>query len=82
MASRLGASTADLPAVLKGLGIRLKPAMPLEKQQFGPPVPVMLQPVRAVLSNQKSARQKKKRAITTPPPSGPFAVLAVLQKRR
>ncbi|MFT9026050.1 MAG: helicase-related protein [Acetobacter indonesiensis] len=81
IASRLGASSATLAAVLTGLNIRVQQPHPIGKNQFGPPAPMMLHPTRRDFSNQKGSRRKKQ-PHPMPPPSGPFAALAVLQKRR
>jgi ATP-dependent RNA helicase SUPV3L1/SUV3 len=72
LASRLSAKAEALPAVLRGLGFRLRPAPPLEQDQFGPPAPPMMAPLRrpvAAASPPALARRE-----------GPFAALEVLRR--
>ena len=45
LAPRLSVRTDALPAVLRGLGYRLFPAVALPDGQFGPPTPVMMVPL-------------------------------------
>ncbi|MCG0997755.1 helicase-related protein [Acetobacter persici] len=84
MASRLGVPAADLPEVLTSLGLRVQKASVLGKKHFGPATPTLLLPPRtpapAGKRRQQSARTERKG--TMPPVTGPFAALAVLQKRR
>lgn len=81
LASRLGITTATLPEVLNGLGIRLYPPTPMGKQHYGPPAPLLLRPVKQGVA----ARTPHKRpALPRRAPiraDSPFAALAVLQKR-
>ncbi|MBV8912713.1 MAG: DNA helicase, partial [Acetobacteraceae bacterium] len=46
LASRLSVSREALPAVLRGLGVRLAPAAALPADAYGPPAPPMMQPRR------------------------------------
>jgi ATP-dependent RNA helicase SUPV3L1/SUV3 len=79
LASRLSIKAEALPAVLRGLGFRVLPAMALHMEQFGPPTPPMLGP----------SRPRRARAETTafdtaipsaPVREGPFAALAALRR--
>jgi len=72
LASRFSIKAEALPAVLRGLGVRLLPAAGLGPEQYGPPAPSMMQ-----------ARRPPKPA--TPPlathrPDSPFAALVALQR--
>ena len=72
LASRLSIRTDLLPIALRRLGFRVQPAAGLAPEEFGPPAPAMLVPLR-------------RRAVRPPVPApravphGPFAGLAVLQ---
>ncbi len=74
VASRLGVSAADLPAVLHGLGVRLAPVAALSAGEFGPPAPVMALPER------RRARPAPVRLVVPPRPDNPFAALAALRR--
>ncbi|MBC7636852.1 MAG: hypothetical protein H7251_14750, partial [Acetobacteraceae bacterium] len=45
LASRLSVRADMLPAVLRGLGFRLFPSVPLPAGHFGPPAPPMMAPI-------------------------------------
>jgi len=45
LASRLSVRADILPAVLRGLGFRLFPSVPLPEGHFGPPAPPMMAPI-------------------------------------
>ena len=68
---RLSVRAELLPAVLRGLGFRVRPAAVLADGQFGPPAPAMVTPLR------------RRRAELAEPAetSGPFAALAELRRR-
>jgi ATP-dependent RNA helicase SUPV3L1/SUV3 len=72
LASRLSIRAEILPAVLRGLGLRLLPAATLDASMFGPPAPPRLMLAR------------RHRAEPPPPQpaarAGPFAALAVLRR--
>jgi len=74
LASRLGVKAEALPAVLRRLGFRLFPAAPLPEDQFGPPAPAMMAPLR---------RRRTEPDASPPRPAhraGPFAALAALRR--
>jgi ATP-dependent RNA helicase SUPV3L1/SUV3 len=79
LASRLSVRAEVLPAVLRGLGFRLLPAVALQPEAFGPPTPAMLLPARR-------ARSRDAARIAAVPPlpaalrDGPFAALAALRR--
>ena len=68
---RLGVRVEVLPAVLRGLGLRILPAPALAPAVFGPPPPPMI-------------AQPRRRSVDTPPPvyrpDSPFAALANFRK--
>ena len=72
LASRFSLKVDLLPVVLRRLGFRVIPAGVLPADQFGPPAPAMLLPLR------------RRRAVATEPLSvqahGPFAALAALRR--
>jgi ATP-dependent RNA helicase SUPV3L1/SUV3 len=72
LASRFSLKVDLLPVVLRRLGFRVVPAGVLPADQFGPPAPAMLLPLR------------RRRAVATHPLSvqvhGPFAALAALKR--
>jgi ATP-dependent RNA helicase SUPV3L1/SUV3 len=71
---RLGVRAEMLPAVLRGLGLRILPAPTLAPAIYGPPPPPMI------------AQPRRKSLLpTAPPPSPrgpdhPFAALAALRR--
>ncbi len=69
LASRLAVKGEWLPAVLRALGFRLSPALPLPEAVLGPPAPPML----ARLPRRTEPRVVRPRA------EGPFAALAALR---
>nr|WP_298795420.1 helicase-related protein [uncultured Acetobacter sp.] len=82
-ASRLGVPAADLLMVLSDLGVRVQKASVLGKKQFGPATPAMLLPTRPVaLARKNNKHSPRARGGMTQDNTGPFAALAVLQKRR
>ncbi len=72
LASRFSLKVDLVPVVLRRLGFRVIPAGVLPADQFGPPAPAMLLPLR------------RRRAVATEPLSveahGPFAALAALKR--
>jgi ATP-dependent RNA helicase SUPV3L1/SUV3 len=72
LASRFSLKVDLLPVVLRRLGFRVVPAGVLPADQFGPPAPAMLLPLR------------RRRTVATQPLSvqapGPFAALAALKR--
>lgn len=83
VASRLGVPAAELLTVLPALGLRVQKAAIPCKKQYGPPAPAMLLPARTPAPGQqgrKHTRKTETRKLQVP--AGPFAALAVLQKRR
>lgn len=73
LASRLAVKPDMLPAVLRALGFRVLPAAALAPDQFGPPAPTMLMPLR-------KKRPTPEETPAAPVVSGPFAALAALRK--
>ena len=73
LASRLGVKGESLPAVLRRLGFRLFPAPPLAGEEFGPPAPAMMAPVRR-------RRAEPEAEPARPVGAGPFAALAALRQ--
>jgi ATP-dependent RNA helicase SUPV3L1/SUV3 len=73
MASRLGIGTAQLPAVLHGLGVRLLPSPALAPDMYGPPTPPMIGTPRKRPVGQTPDRPP-------PRPDSPFAALAALRR--
>ncbi len=74
LGQRLGLRAEALPAVLRGLGLRILPAPSLAPAVYGPPPPPMI-------------AQPKRRTSEAPPPmiarpDSPFAALAALATRR
>jgi len=76
LASRLSVPGKLLPAVLRGLGLRLYPTVALPLEQYGPPAPPMV-----------AAARRRPDAANAPPPSAvpprrdsPFAALAALRR--
>ncbi len=68
---RLGLRAELLPAVLRGLGLRILPAPTLAAEMYGPPPPPMI------------AQPKRKAAEVVAPvsrPDSPFAALAILRR--
>ncbi|MGI4950230.1 MAG: helicase-related protein [Janthinobacterium lividum] len=72
LASRLSVQSAQLPAVLRALGVRLVPGAALAEGAFGPPAPPMMLP----------ARRAKPAVPDRPPPrpDSPFAALVALRR--
>jgi ATP-dependent RNA helicase SUPV3L1/SUV3 len=72
LASRLSLRADMLPVVLRRLGFRIVPAGVLAADEFGPPAPAMLLPLR-----------RRRAIVAEPPPArthGPFAALAALKR--
>jgi ATP-dependent RNA helicase SUPV3L1/SUV3 len=76
LAPRLSIRAEMLPAVLRTLGARVVPAMALEPEMFGPPVPPML----AAHAGRAADRARQPQPAPPPPPDGPFAALATLRR--
>jgi len=71
LAQTLGLPAADLPPVLRALGLRLIPAPSLGPGQFGPPSPPLI----------ASPRKTAPAPVALPPrPDSPFAKLASLRR--
>ena len=71
LGQRLGLRAELLPAVLRGLGLRILPAATLAAEMYGPPPPPMI------------AQPKRKVAEVVAPvsrPDSPFAALSVLRR--
>ncbi|WP_141262271.1 helicase-related protein [Komagataeibacter diospyri] len=90
LASRLGIRREMLPAVMKGLNMRVYHPRPMAANRYGPPAPVM---IRFLPENENGGREK---AVRTVPPrnhrqpatatrsrraDSPFAALATLLNR-
>jgi ATP-dependent RNA helicase SUPV3L1/SUV3 len=72
LASRFSLRADMLPVVLRRLGFRIVPAGVLAADEFGPPAPAMLLPLR-----------RRRAIVAEPPPArthGPFAALAALKR--
>ena len=72
LASRFSLKAELLPVVLRRLGFRIVPAGGLSAQEFGPPAPAMILPLR----------RRRPAVVTAQPnrPHGPFAALAALKR--
>jgi ATP-dependent RNA helicase SUPV3L1/SUV3 len=72
LASRFSLKAELLPVVLRRLGFRIVPAGGLSAEEFGPPAPAMILPLR----------RRRPAVVATPPsrPQGPFAALAALKR--
>ncbi len=72
LASRLSIRSEAVPAVLRGLGMRLLPAATLPPEMYGPPGPAMMQ----------AARVKRAAAPVEPKPrpDSPFAALVAFRR--
>jgi ATP-dependent RNA helicase SUPV3L1/SUV3 len=70
LASRLAIKAELLPAVLRALGFRFRPAAALEAGQYGPPAPPQMQMPRR--------HAETRRARPRDAEDGPFAALAAL----
>jgi ATP-dependent RNA helicase SUPV3L1/SUV3 len=62
-----------LPPVLRRLGFRVLPAISLPEDQFGPPGPAMVVPLRRPAAPPRDAGPRPRR-------DGPFAALASLRR--
>jgi ATP-dependent RNA helicase SUPV3L1/SUV3 len=62
-----------VPAVLRGLGMRLVPAVALRADEYGPPAPAMMQTRRA-------PRPASNPVAAPPRPDSPFAALATMRR--
>ena len=94
LASRLSVRAELLPAVLRGLDVRVRAAAPLAEAQFGPPGPPMISmpqrrtvPPVAARAQERPERHKaggtRHAAPAAPAPAeGPFAALASLRVGR
>jgi ATP-dependent RNA helicase SUPV3L1/SUV3 len=72
LASKLSVRSEMLPAVLRGLGMRLLPLAALPADHYGPPGPPMMQASRAKRATSSAA--------LPPRPDSPFAGLAALRR--
>jgi ATP-dependent RNA helicase SUPV3L1/SUV3 len=72
LASRFSLKAQLLPVVLRRLGFRIVPASGLAADEFGPPAPAMILPLR----------RRRPTVVTASPsrPHGPFAALAALKR--
>nr|WP_321983420.1 helicase-related protein [uncultured Lichenicoccus sp.] len=81
LASRLSVRAELLPAVLRGLDVRLRPAAPLPEGHAGPPCPPLIS-----LARRRDPQPVAPAPVPATPGStrtdGPFAALAALQVRR
>ncbi len=75
LCSRLSVRAELVPAVLRGLGLRVQPAAVLAPGQFGPPAPAMMAPIRR-------RRGEAGAGVGEGVVSGPFAALAQLRRDR
>ena len=89
LASRLSVRADLLPAVLRGLEVRLRPAAPLPAGHAGPPCPPLMSIARrreapAPGSTRQRVQAAPPEVTPAPQPShdGPFAALALLRGRR
>jgi ATP-dependent RNA helicase SUPV3L1/SUV3 len=73
LASRFAVKADLLPAVLRGLGFRVLPAIGLGPDKHGPPTPAMLMP-------ERRRRPTIAPAVPTTGAGGPFAALAALRR--
>ena len=73
LASRFSVKTELLPVVLRRLGFRIAPAGALAADQFGPPAPAMVVPLR----RRRHSADPAPEAI---PAHGPFAALAAFRR--
>ncbi len=76
LASRLSIKAELLPVVLRRLGFRIVPGGGLGPEQFGPPAPAMLVPLRRRRPNPGAMRKPRPKV----PAHGPFAALAALKR--
>ncbi|MCE2576459.1 helicase-related protein [Komagataeibacter sp. FNDCR2] len=93
LASRLGVRREALPAVMKGLNMRVYHPRPMPAEHYGPPAPVMVRFQREIASDGKGKPQhpEKRKAGGRPALKGgarpsrradsPFAALATLLNR-
>jgi ATP-dependent RNA helicase SUPV3L1/SUV3 len=72
LASRFSLKAELLPVVLRRLGFRIVPAGGLAPNEYGPPAPAMILPLRR--------RRQAVAAAPTTRPHGPFAALAALKR--
>jgi ATP-dependent RNA helicase SUPV3L1/SUV3 len=72
LASRFSVKAELLPVVLRRLGFRIVPAGGLAADEYGPPAPAMVLPLR----------RRRPVAVAAPPgrPHGPFAALSALKR--
>ncbi len=73
LASRLSIAAADLPAVLRALGVRLSPGAVLSPGTYGPPAPPVVLPAR------RPRPAAPPRPAPPPRPDNPFAALLALR---
>ena len=73
LASRLSVRSEALPAVLRGLGVRLLPAAALPEDVQGPPAPPMMMQARRPL-------RRPPPRLSPPRPDSPFAALVALRR--
>ena len=76
LASRLSVKAELIPVVLRRLGFRILPAGSLDPDQYGPPAPAMILPIRRARPAPAPRQQ-----VAASPPAGPFAALASLRLR-
>ena len=72
LASRLALKAELLPVVLRRLGFRVLPAAGLAANEYGPPAPAMMLPLR-----RRPPRRPNRHRSRGP---GPFAALAALKR--
>ena len=77
LASRFSVRPELLPVILRRLGFRVIPASTLRADEFGPPAPAMILPVRRKRPAEPSPLSDVR---ATRAAAGPFAALAVLRR--
>ena len=75
LVSRLGVRAELLPPILRRLGVRVIPAGSLAADQYGPPAPAMIAPLR-----RRAAPAPALAATAAGREHGPFAALAALRR--
>ncbi|MBV1831875.1 hypothetical protein KUA08_14885 [Komagataeibacter melomenusus] len=86
LASRLGVRREMLPAVLKGLNMRVHHPRPMPADRYGPPAPIMIR-FHAEGENTKAEKPRPaqgrpaSRRLAARRPDSPFAALATLLDR-
>src|SRR5206468_735944 len=79
LASRFSVKAELIPVVLRCLGFRIFPASSLAPDEYGPPAPSMILPLRRKRPVPESGLQRSATPLAAQ--SGPFAALASLRLR-